>query len=94
MLPLEEKMVANGVEMVGLVELLDTVDMEGALQLTVQAMTTVASEMMMVIVVVMVELVALAETQMVEMVEILQTVQTKLLLAYIKPTEMVDSHIA
>jgi hypothetical protein len=81
MLPLEDKMAANELGMGVLVELLDMVDMEETLQLTIWESTAMASEMMMVIVVVMAEMVALAETQMAEEVEILLTVQTKPLLA-------------
>jgi hypothetical protein len=87
MLLLGEDMAANMVELVGLVEMLDTVDLEGTLQLIVSEMTAVASEMMMVIVALMAEAVALAETRMVEMVEIPTTVQTQPLLAYIKTTK-------
>jgi hypothetical protein len=87
MLLLGEDMVANMVELVGLVEMRDTVDLEGTLQLIGSEMTAMASEMMMVIVALMAEAVALAETRMVEMVEIPTTVQTQPLLAYIKTTK-------
>jgi hypothetical protein len=81
MLLLEDKMAANELGMGVLVELLDMVDMEETLPLTIWESTAMASEMMMVIVVVMAEMVALAGTQMAEEVEILLTVQTKQLLA-------------
>ena len=72
---------AERVEMEGMVDLRDMVDMEGTHRLMVSEMTAVASEIMMVIVAVMAETVERAETRLAETVEMATTVQTKPLLA-------------
>jgi hypothetical protein len=72
---------AEQVEMLGLVDMQVTVDLEVTHQFMVLEMTAAATEMMMVIITRMVEMADAAETRLVDAAEMATTVQTKRLSA-------------